>query len=81
MGKFIPWHISPRITNQGGLFTIHPKPYEQFESDEMEKLVIPNRLRTTLKRTLNKYGVDRFSLFPSLDGLSSHIEWLQSRRD
>ena len=81
VGKFIPWHISPRITNQGGLFTIHPKPYEQFESDDMEKLVIPNRLRSTLKRTLNKYGVDRFSLFPSLDGLSSHIEWLQSRRD
>ena len=81
VGKFIPWHISPRITNQGGLFTIHPKPYEQFESEDMEKLVIPNRLSSTLKRTLNKYGVDRFSLFPSLDGLSSHIEWLQSKRD
>jgi type I restriction enzyme M protein len=81
VGKFIPWHISPRITTQGGLFTIHPKPYEQFESEDMEKLVIPNRLSSTLKRTLNKYGVDRFSLFPSLDGLSSHIEWLQSKRD
>ena len=81
VGKFIPRHISPRITNQGGLFTIHPKPYEKFESDDMEKLVIPNRLRSTLKRTLNKYGVDRFSLFPSLDGLASHIEWVQSKRD
>lgn len=81
VGKFIPRHISPRITNQGGLFTIHPKPYEKFESDNMEKLVIPNRIRATLKRTLNKYGVDRFSLFPSLDGLASHIEWVQSKRD
>jgi hypothetical protein len=81
VGKFIPWHISPRITNQGGLFTVHPKPYEKFESDDMEKLVIPNRIRSTLKRTLNKYGVDRFSLFPNLDGLASHIEWLQSKRD
>jgi type I restriction enzyme M protein len=81
VGKFIPRHISPRITNQGGLFTIHPKPYEKFESDDMEKLVIPNRIRSTLKRTLNKYGVDRFSLFPSLDGLASHIEWVQSKRD
>ena len=81
VGKFIPKHISPRITNQGGLFTIHPKPYEQFESDDMEKLVIPNRIRSTLRRTLSKYGVDRFSLFPNLDGLSSHIEWLQSKRD
>ncbi|HEY9529152.1 MAG TPA: FRG domain-containing protein [Anaerolineales bacterium] len=81
VGTFIPRHISPRITNQGGLFTIHPKPYEKFESDDMEKLVIPNRIRSTLKRTLNKYGVDRFSLFPSLDGLASHIEWVQSKRD
>ena len=81
VGTFIPRHISPRITNQGGLFTIHPKPYEKFESDDMEKLVIPNRIRPALKRTLIKYGVDRFSLFPSLDGLASHIEWVQSKRD
>ena len=78
VGKFIPRHISPRITTQGGLFTIHPKPYEPFESDDMEKIVIPQQIRSTLKQTLNKYGVDRFSLFPSLDGLSAHIEWLQS---
>lgn len=81
VGKFIPRHISPRITTQGGLFTIHPKPYEPFESDDMEKIIIPKRIRSILKRTLNKYGVDRFSLFPSLDALSTHIEWLQSRRD
>ena len=81
VGKFIPRHISPRITTQGGLFTIHPKPYEEFESDDMEKIVIPKSIRSTLKKTLNKYGVDRFALFPSLDGLASHIEWLQSKRD
>ena len=80
-GKFIPRHISPRITTQGGLFTIHPKPYEPFESDEMEKIIIPKGIRSSLKRTLNKYGVDRFSLFPSLDGLAAHIEWLQSKHD
>jgi hypothetical protein len=28
---------------------------------------------------LIKYGFDRFSLFPSLDSLAAHIEWLQSR--
>lgn len=81
VGKFIPRHISPRITTQGGLFTIHPKPYEIFESDDMEKIIIPQSIRQTLKQTLNKYGVDRFSLFPSLDALSAHIEWLQSKRD
>jgi type I restriction enzyme M protein len=81
VGKFIPKHITPRITTQGGLFTIHPKPYEPFEADEMDKIIIPNRIRPQLRRTLNKYGVDRFSLFPSLDGLAAHIEWLQSSHE
>jgi len=81
VGKFIPKHLTQRITTQGGLFTIHPNPYKPFESDDMEKIIIPNRIRSGLKETLNKYGVDRFSLFPSLDGLAAHIEWLQSKRD
>lgn len=81
VGKFIPKHLTQRITTQGGLFTIHPNPYEPFESNDMEKIIIPNGIRSELKRTLNKYGVDRFSLFPSLDGLAAHIEWRQSKRD
>ena len=79
VGKFIPRHLTRRITTQGGLFTIHPDPYEPFESEDMQKIVIPNAIRGTLKKTLNKYGVDRFSLFPSLDSLAAHIEWLQSK--
>jgi hypothetical protein len=81
VGKFIPKHITPRITTQGGLFTIHPNPYQPFESDDMDKVIIPNRIRPTLKKTLNKYGVDLFSLFPGLDALAAHIEWLQSNHD
>ena len=79
VGKFIPRHLTRRITTQGGLFTIHPDPYEPFESDDMEKIIIPNPIRATLKKTLNKYGVDRFALFPGLDSLAAHIEWLQSK--
>jgi hypothetical protein len=68
-------------TDWDWLFTIHPKPYEQFESEDMGKIIIPNQIRSMLKQTLNRYGVDRFALFPNLDGLSAHIEWLQSKRD
>jgi hypothetical protein len=71
VGKFIPRHISPRITNQGGLFTIHPRPYEEFEADNTEKIILPKEIRLSLKKTLNRYGVDRFALFPSLDNLYS----------
>ena len=78
VGKLIPRHLTRRITAQGGLFTIHPNPYEPFESDKIEKIIIPNDIRLDLKNILNKYGVDRFALFPDLDGLAVHIEWLRS---
>jgi type I restriction enzyme M protein len=47
----------------------------------MEKIIIPNQIHGVLKKTLNKYGVNRFSLFPGLDGLAACIEWLQSKQD
>ena len=81
VGKFIPRHLTQRITTQGGLFTVHPNPYEKFESQDMDKIIIPNTIRSELKRTLNKYGVNQFSLFPGLDGLAAHIDWLQSKKD
>lgn len=81
VGKFIPRHITPRITTQGGLFTIHPNPYEPFESSDMDKIFLPTSIQIELKRTLNLYGVNRFSLFPGLDGLAAHIQWLQSKKD
>lgn len=79
-GKFVRKHITPRITTQGGLLTIHPKPCEPFEAREMDKIITPNR-RAALRQTLNIYGLDRFSLFPALDGLAAHIEWLQARHE
>lgn len=76
-GKFIPRHIIPRITAQAGLFTIHPNPHEPFNSNNIDKIIIPNEIRLDLKKTLNKYGINRASLFPGLDGLAKHIHWLR----
>jgi hypothetical protein len=81
VGKFIPRHLTQRITTQGGLFTVHPNPYEPFESDDMDKIILPRGIRSAFKKTLNKYGVNKFALFPGLDGLAAHIEWLQSKRE
>jgi len=79
VGRFTPRHITPRITAQSALFTIHPNPYSPFDSDKIHKIIIPNKIRLDLKRTLGKYGIDRSSLFPGLDGLAKHIEWLRSK--
>lgn len=78
-GKFIPNHITPRITAQSGLFTIHPNPYIALESNNIDKFVIPNNLRSEFKKILYGYGVNRAVLFPDLDGLTSHILWLRTK--
>jgi hypothetical protein len=78
VGKFIPNHITPRITAQTGIFTIHPEPRKPLNSDKIDRLIIPSRFRKQLKHILFQYGVHRASLFPDLDGLAKHIKWLRT---
>jgi hypothetical protein len=78
VSKFIPPHITPRITAQSGLFTIHPNPSEPFVADVIDKLIIMNEMRRGLKRMLYKYGIHRASLFPGMDGIASYIQWLKT---
>lgn len=40
VGKFIPTHITRRITAQAGVFTIHPEPSVPFESLDIDRLII-----------------------------------------
>jgi len=75
VGKFVPDRITPRISAQLGVFTIHPEPEEPFSSDSIEKLIIPNRIRRRLKKIADTYGINRATLFPDLDGLAHHIIW------
>lgn len=75
VGKFVPHRINPRISAQLGVFTIHPNPEEPFLSDDIDKLIIPNKMRRNLKQMLDAYGINRSSLFPDLDGLAQHIAW------
>jgi hypothetical protein len=78
IGKFIPRHITTRISAQSGVFTYHPNPYKSFSSENIEKIIIPNNFRPELKKTLSKYGINQSTLFPGLDGLAEHIKWLRS---
>lgn len=79
--KFIPRHITSRITAQAGLFTVHAKPLEPLESPEMERLIIKREARKDFKRVLNRYGIHRAILFPGLDGLAEHIKWTRTYAD
>lgn len=78
VSKFIPPHITTRITAQSGLFTIHPDPTDAFVSESVDKLVIGKVFRRNLKKILYRYGVHRAALFPGLDGIANHIQWLKT---
>lgn len=78
VARFTPSHISERITAQSGLFTVHPSPTEAFDSEKIDKYVIASSFRKQLKFILYRYGVTRQSLFPGLDGLAAHIQWLRT---
>ena len=69
----IPTHTTPRIAAQFGLFTAHPDPAEEFLWDGMEKWIIPEKLKVDASIMLKRYGIDDFSMFPGLDGLSKKI--------
>lgn len=79
VGRFIPRHVTQRITAQTGIFTIHPDPHSDFSSDgKITQIIVNNNFRKPLKKMLYQYGIHRASLFPDLDGLSRHIEWLRT---
>ncbi|HJP96737.1 MAG TPA: FRG domain-containing protein [Candidatus Saccharimonadales bacterium] len=78
VSRFIPNHITNRITAQAGIFTIHPDPRIPFVAKTLDRIVIPASLRRDLKKTLYKFGLHASTLFPDLDGLSRHITWLRT---
>mgnify|MGYP001596641294 FL=1 len=78
--KFIPNHVTKRITVQAGVFTVHPKPIAKFNDSRIKKIIIAKESRGDLKKELFKYGIHRASLFPDLEGLTKHICWLRSNK-
>ena len=78
VSKYIPLHITPRIAAQSALFTVHPDPTTALNCAFVEKLVIQASFRRELKKILYRYGVHSAALFPGLDGLAAHIQWLNT---
>jgi len=78
--RYIPSHVTERIIVQDGLFTFHPEePNLPFESEEIETIIIPSEDRKRIKKDLYRYGIHEASMFPGLDGLASHVKWMNEK--
>jgi hypothetical protein len=71
-----PPHISPRISAQGSVLMICPKPSEELALRFARKIVIDCDAEFTIKKRLNACGINRRHLFPDLIGLTEHLTWM-----
>lgn len=76
--RYIPKYWSPRIEAQMGLFTIHNNPNKAWVSKSVSQVTIKHDIRKDLKVALNKVGMHESALFPDMDGIARHIDWLRT---
>jgi hypothetical protein len=73
---FIPPHITPRIPAQSSVFTVHPKPDQDYKPETLTRWVLPEgRPAWEIVLALNTAGITEASLFPDIDGLARHSSW------
>lgn len=71
-------HISSRIKNQFGLFTVQDDPQKElndyFNPRRVMKYEFDNSLKSTIRAKLNLYGINASTIFPDLNGIAQHIK-------
>ncbi|EKT4499091.1 FRG domain-containing protein [Flavobacterium psychrophilum] len=76
--RYVPKHWDKRIVSQSGLFTVHNAPYEPWNPESLEKILIHKDVRKKIKVTLNRFGINSGLIYPDINGISEHIKWLRS---
>ncbi|PCM41047.1 FRG domain-containing protein [Mammaliicoccus sciuri] len=79
--KVKPNGLATRVVRQSGIFTIHELPTSSIEdniskNEELIKIIIDKKYRKKLRAELSYYGIHELSLFPDLDGLANHVNWI-----
>jgi hypothetical protein len=87
---FKPNHIVKRISAQFGWFTIHKqneeKKFVPFEkspeySKRLFKIVVPKSCFAECKNRLHNFGINSAMMYPDIDGLAKHVEWVFLGKD
>jgi hypothetical protein len=82
---FKPNHITKRISAQFGWFTIHrynpDKKFVAFEknkdyAERLFKIKVNSECFSECKKRLHNFGINSASMYPDIDGLAKHVEWL-----
>jgi hypothetical protein len=75
----LPTHIARRISTQRSCFTVHGidedglDKQQEIKNGRLLKIVIPAFKVQSIRRELERCGVDEITIFPDLDGLSRSV--------
>lgn len=79
-GLFFPPQVSPRISGQGGLFSIQPNPTEELQKSSekckyrwIKLFTFSRAVAQEIQSTLYILGIRQSLLFPDLDGFAAEI--------
>jgi hypothetical protein len=75
VAAYWPPHISPRISAQRSVFTVHPNPTLDFKSSASFLCTISGTACWQIKRTLNASAINYGSMYPGIDGLCQQLDW------
>ncbi|CAG75792.1 hypothetical protein ECA2892 [Pectobacterium atrosepticum SCRI1043] len=80
--SYRPRQFSPRILNQGGIFTIHNPPDTTIDigpgrialdMPNLVQIILGKNLKHDILEMLSDYGIDERYIYPDLDGLSRSL--------
>lgn len=71
--------ISPRISAQRGVFTVHPNPTQPYAHPNLEQWVIRKKCCYNIKKQLHLCGINRSVIYPDIEGLTDYLNWRYKR--
>jgi hypothetical protein len=77
---FYPGYVTPRLVSQRGVFTVHPRPEEVYNSTDMQQIIIGQECKADFRRKLDSSGTHHAAIYADLDGLSRRLVALQGYR-
>lgn len=84
--QYTPRGVASRISRQSGRFTYHPDPSlgiefaeigEPFTGQQLKRVLIRSSAKMEILDELNIYKITEEAVYPDLDGLSIHFNWLR----
>lgn len=72
--KWSPYHISPRLAAQDGLFTVSSDPTTPIKTGLEVCVRVKSSAKPRILLLLKKFGIHQGSIFPGLEGAAAYVE-------